>query len=340
MCSSFGPVVAGRSGLAVPQGHAWPGSAVEVTVSVGTGIASDSQETKSVKESARQDAPLRWSCVSGSKCQLELGTSGRLEPGGRTSISLRPVPTLAELEGALTRSLTRQLLKAGPAPAAANLIAPKPMFCFLFFLAWLSVNLGQASTPPIRWSILNSLGLLNIRGGAPDLSSGAKRELWLGEDLSVGVRDGKFSIMTPKQKAELMIMGSNPTESRSILQVESVRNEVLVPSRLTTSDEQCEPSTRHTDTLHHTRSRSASASPVAFPPHILLEDRKAPATSVPTPTPSPAPAPATKAILATGARGRAHSLQHVGEFTARILYRLHRIAARGGSAQEGCVSTA
>ena len=107
------------------------------------------------------------------------------------------------------------------------------MFCSLFFLAWLSVNLGQASTPPIRWSILNSLGLLNIRGGAPDLSSGAKRDLWLGEDLSVGVRDGKFSVMTPKQKAELMIMGSTPTESRSILQVEYVRNVVVPSSHLT-----------------------------------------------------------------------------------------------------------
>ena len=111
--------------------------------------------------------------------------------------------------------------------------APKHMFCSLFFLAWLSVNLGQASTPPIRWSILNSLGLLNIRGGAPDLSSGAKRDLWLGEDLSVGVRDGKFSVMTPKQKAELMIMGSTPTESRSILQVEYVRNVVVPSSHLT-----------------------------------------------------------------------------------------------------------
>jgi hypothetical protein len=69
---------------------------------------------------------------------------------------------------------------------------------------------------------------LTLRGGGPDLSSYRKFEKGLctplkesleGKGLTVSLRDVKYSVMTPKQRAEIEIMGSNEMESRAILEV-------------------------------------------------------------------------------------------------------------------------
>ncbi len=69
---------------------------------------------------------------------------------------------------------------------------------------------------------------LELRGGSPDLGlsnldgdmiSSHMNSLRALKDLTAGVRDGKYSAKAAKQRAEHLIMGSNPIESLNILEV-------------------------------------------------------------------------------------------------------------------------
>ncbi len=70
--------------------------------------------------------------------------------------------------------------------------------------------------------------VLSLRGGSPDLGLSTlngnlmyshMQSLRAVKDLAVGVREGKFSVEAAKHRAELLLMGSDPMESSSILEV-------------------------------------------------------------------------------------------------------------------------
>jgi hypothetical protein len=69
---------------------------------------------------------------------------------------------------------------------------------------------------------------LSLRGGSPDLGLSTldgdllhshMQSLRSVKDLAVGVREGRYSVTDAKHRAEFLLMGSNPMESSSILEV-------------------------------------------------------------------------------------------------------------------------
>ena len=92
------------------------------------------------------------------------------------------------------------------------------------FLVFAIHSEDKVSTVSVHSSFSSIPGWLILRGGSPDLSSDINGQLIASQiraekGLTVGVRNGKYTVLTPKQKAELMVMGSNPAESRKILEV-------------------------------------------------------------------------------------------------------------------------
>jgi hypothetical protein len=99
----------------------------------------------------------------------------------------------------------------------------------IFFIAVCCAGTHRPVHPPVCGRTeVNAWPRLDLRGGTPDLGvtnldgdliSSHMDSVRALKDLTVGVRNGKYSVMTAKRRAELMIMGSNPTESSKILEV-------------------------------------------------------------------------------------------------------------------------